>query len=202
MVQSARPVTTPQSSLTSKGASGARRTPMASGERKEHLLEPGGAELRRGAQLGKRTDAPHRAAGEQDEAVADTLGIGELMDGEHERAAVRRHLAQERHDLAGLPEVEAVERLVQQQQWMRGKQGERQHQPAAIALREREHTLAEDGRQTNRANRVGKLLLRSFIDRGEECEHVRYELVIPGPQAVRQIEDDIAAAADRKRRTS
>jgi hypothetical protein len=39
-------------------------------------------------------------------------------------------------DHANLPEVKAVERFVHQQQRVRRKQSQRQHQPLAVALRE------------------------------------------------------------------
>ena len=56
--------------------------------------------------------AHHAAAGEQHEAVAGAAGVGELMDREEQRAAARRLGAQSAIDLAGLTQVEPVERLV------------------------------------------------------------------------------------------
>src|SRR5215510_749568 len=105
MVQSARPLTMPHSSLTSRGRSGARRsamTPrdmMVSGERKEHVLQTRCSQSCSGTQLVERADAAHGAVGQQHKAVADALGIRQLMDCQHERAAARRLAANERHHL-------------------------------------------------------------------------------------------------------
>src|SRR6266852_1988064 len=86
MVHSARPPSTSRSSFMSSGRKGARCTAAASGERKEHLLQR--RPSARMAQLVERAGAPQAAVGEQHEAVADPLGIGQLVDGENERAAL------------------------------------------------------------------------------------------------------------------
>src|SRR5262249_61969293 len=91
MVHSARPLSTPHSSLTSKGRSGARCTPMASGERKENLLQRGRSLFGRRTKLVERADAAHSTGGEQHETVTDAFGVGELMDRQHQRASTRRH---------------------------------------------------------------------------------------------------------------
>src|SRR5215510_1752014 len=125
MVQSARPLTMPHSSLTSSGRSGARRsamTPrdmMVSGERKENVLQSGRCQSCSGTQLVERADAAHCTVGQQHKAVADALGVSQLMDCQNERAATRRLAANERHHLARLPQIEAVEGLVHQQERLR-----------------------------------------------------------------------------------
>src|SRR5215471_1335859 len=86
MVQSARPLRMPRSSLTSSGRSGLRRSAMTSGERKEDVLQAGRHQLCLGAQHVERSNAADRAVREQHKTVADALGIGELMDREHECA--------------------------------------------------------------------------------------------------------------------
>src|SRR5215470_13300081 len=115
MVQSARPLRMPRSSLASSGLSGVRRTAMTSGERKENVLQAGGQQLCLGAQLLERAGPAHGAVREQHEAVADALGVGELMDREHERAAGWSYATDQPHHVAGLSQVEAVERLIHQQ---------------------------------------------------------------------------------------
>ena len=62
---------------------------------------------------------------EQHEAIANTFGIDELMDRENKRAPIARDAAEQTHDLARLPEVEAVERLVHDKKRMRCEQRER-----------------------------------------------------------------------------
>src|SRR5215475_1247893 len=112
IVHSARPVITPHSSLASRGRNGAWATVAASGERKEHILELGRREGGARAKLVERARTANSPVGEQHETVAHALGISQLMNGEHEPPSTRCRLANKAHDLAGLPEIEAVERLV------------------------------------------------------------------------------------------
>src|SRR5262245_26864961 len=128
IAQSARPLTMPQSSLTSRGRSGAVRnmTPRdmtTSGERKEHVLQADRSQSCFCTQLIERAHAADFAVGEEHEAIADALGVVELMDCQHERATAGRHAPNERRDLARLSQIEAVERLVHQQQRLRREQG-------------------------------------------------------------------------------
>ena len=68
-------------------------------------------------QLAERSDSTHLPSGEQYEAVANAFRVGELMDGENERAPVPWRLpADHANDVAGLPEIESVERLVHHQE--------------------------------------------------------------------------------------
>src|SRR5215475_7230848 len=119
IVHSARPVITPHSSLASRGRNGAWAAVAASGERKEHILELGRRERGARAQLVERARTANSAAGEQHETVAHALGISQLMNGEKERAPARRRFANELHHVPRLPEIEPVEGLIQQEQWMR-----------------------------------------------------------------------------------
>src|SRR5262245_35360144 len=107
MVHSARPLRTSRSSLPNSGARLARLTVTVSGERKEHVLQSCRVVAARRAQLLERADAVHAAVRQQHEAVADPLGVDELMNREDERAAAGGHIAQHAHDLARLLEVEA-----------------------------------------------------------------------------------------------
>lgn len=59
-------------------------------------------------------------------AIAYALGVAELVDGDQQRAAIFRLVSQRAHDLACLPQIEAVKRLVHQQQGERRQQLERQ----------------------------------------------------------------------------
>src|SRR5262245_55561136 len=101
-VHSARPASTSRSSLASKGVSAGRAIEAASGERTEYFLQPcrGFARLR--AQLRQRPDPAQAAVRNQQEAVADALGIDQLVDGEHEGATAGRDLANDLHDLTRL----------------------------------------------------------------------------------------------------
>src|SRR5262245_33118463 len=102
MTQSARPLTISRSSLASSGRSGARETGAGSGERKEDLLEMRRRQMRARAQAGERALAAQAPLRQQKEAVAHALGVGELMDREHEGAPARGRAAQHLGDGAGL----------------------------------------------------------------------------------------------------
>src|SRR3954453_10422117 len=127
MVQSARPLTMSRSSLASNGRNGARWTTTASGERKEDVLQSarGHAGLR--AQVRERPGATDPAVREQHEAITDPLGVDQLMNCQNKRAPIARDRADHAHELARLAEVEAVERLVHQQERLWRNQRERQH---------------------------------------------------------------------------
>src|SRR6266403_4125113 len=104
------PVTSSRISLRNSGATGAR----GSCERKEDLFEIGAdRQPGRSRQLGQRANAHHAAAGEEHEPVAYALGVAELVDRQHQGAAISRLVSQQVHHLACLAQIEAVERLVQ-----------------------------------------------------------------------------------------
>src|ERR1039458_7506565 len=87
-------------------------------EGKEDLLEPGAVhagETGERAQFGQRAHTHYAAAAEQHQAVAHAGGIHQLVNRDEEGAAARGDGAQQRHDIAGLAKIEAVERFVQQQ---------------------------------------------------------------------------------------
>src|SRR5262244_1384333 len=106
MIHRARPLTISHSSLPSSGRSGARGCVDVSGERKEDLLEARVGKAGMGPQLAERPDAAHAAVGQKDETIADALGVGQLMNREDERAAVRGLAAQHAGDRARLAEIE------------------------------------------------------------------------------------------------
>src|SRR5689334_17494784 len=82
-------------------------------ERKEHLFEIGLRPSDASAQLGQIAGGDGAPVVEQEKAVADARRVGELMNGEDERASAGGAGAKKLHRRAGLPEVEAVERLVE-----------------------------------------------------------------------------------------
>src|SRR5712691_3507725 len=139
MTQSARPLRISRNSLASSRRSGACASIDVSGERKKHLFESRGRQIRALTKLLERAGAAHAPGGQQDEAIADALRVSELVDGEDERAAVRGDLAQRAGDRARLAQIEAVERLVHQQQRMRRDERERKQQAAVETLREAMH---------------------------------------------------------------
>jgi hypothetical protein len=98
-----------------------------------------------------------------------------------------------------LPEIETVERLVHEQEGVRRQQCERQHQAAAEALRQRAHALAQHRPEAERANDLRDGALSPAIHGHEQLDHPGDILIFPGPQSVRQVEQELAAMrqADR-----
>src|SRR5580693_976681 len=90
------------------------------GECKKHSLQVLVC-LRRCAQFGEsrelrdRAFTAYAAAAEQHEPVAEARGIADLVNGEEERPAARHVYAQRRRDVTRLPQIEPVERLVDEQ---------------------------------------------------------------------------------------
>src|SRR5262245_18432678 len=108
---SARPEKISQSSLASSGASGAQ---IDSGERMESVLQAGVGQVDAHAQFRQRATTAHAAVGQQHEAIAHAFGIGQLMNGEDQRAPLAGYATEQLGDGARLPQVKAVERLVHQ----------------------------------------------------------------------------------------
>ena len=84
------------------------------------------------------------ATSEQNQAVTDTLRIDQLMNGENECSAASGMVAEHVDDLARLPQIKAVERLIHQQDGMRRQQSQRQQEATVIPLRQRMHALVKD----------------------------------------------------------
>src|ERR1051326_184661 len=110
MIHSARPPAISRSSFASRGRSGAVRR-SSSRERKEYFLQACVAAAGSCSELIERPAAAHAPVREQNKTAADPFGIGQLMDREHERAALVGLGAEQAHDVAGLAQIEAVERL-------------------------------------------------------------------------------------------
>src|SRR5258708_38265377 len=96
----------------------------ALGEGKEDLLEirrqvVAGALARKRRKRAKGAFGDDTAAAQQHEAIADLRGVGDLVNGQEERAVWRKVLAQRRSRLAALTKVETFERLVDQKYRLR-----------------------------------------------------------------------------------
>src|SRR5689334_20351277 len=98
------------------------------GERKEDLFEiVAGARAARRRQRGQLATGPFAArapAAQQHEPIADAAGVPDLVNRQEHRAARRRVGWQNARDVAALPQVEAVERLVGEQQRLRHQQAD------------------------------------------------------------------------------
>jgi hypothetical protein len=97
-------------------------------EAKKHLLQIGACRARLRRQLGQSAQAQAPSGIEQQQPVADAFGVLQLVDRQHQRALVG-HFAQQRHDMQGLAQVEAIEGLVEDQDGLRREQCQRQQQP-------------------------------------------------------------------------
>ena len=65
------------------------------------------------------------------------------MNGENERAATSGVVAEQIDDLPRLPQIEAIKRLIHQQDGMRRQQSQRQQKPTIIPLRQGMYALVE-----------------------------------------------------------
>src|SRR5512132_576207 len=117
------------------------------GEREEHLLEPALGQPGAGAQLRERALAGYPAAGEQHETVADPPGVGELMDRDEERSALARRAAKDLFHFAGLPQVEAVEGFVEQEDRPRDSQTEDEEETPPLALGKGADVFRQEARE-------------------------------------------------------
>src|SRR5215831_3117811 len=106
-------------------------------EGKEHLFEIAGRRAARGClrrELVERALAANRATAQQDEAVADTSRVLDLVNRQEHGPASGRVGAQRLRHLAALTKVETVERLVSQQKRLRHQQSNRKERALALAL--------------------------------------------------------------------
>src|SRR4051794_661619 len=160
-VHSGRPLTISRTSFMTSGRMGARRGTNESGERKEYILQCGFPALR--AKLIKRADTAHPTIRKQHEAVTDALGIHQLVDGENEGSPPACHLAQHAHDLARLSQIESVEGLIHEQEWLRCQKRERQHEPSIEAFGQRADPFTQHRCKPDGTNDRGNLLARTAV---------------------------------------
>src|SRR5438876_821244 len=105
IVHRARPPATSHSSFTSSGRRCARLRAGGSGERKKDILQTARRLRRRRAQLLARPGAADTTLTEQNEPVAHSFRIVQLVNGKEQRTAGGGDAAQDLHHLARLPEV-------------------------------------------------------------------------------------------------
>src|SRR6202035_5079752 len=115
MIHSARPHRIARNSFTMSGRKGARNALISSGERKKNLLQTA-ADAARGtrAQFVEGSNTAHDPGGQKDEAFANALRFGKLVNGKNEAASRSQHLAQYAHHLTPLLGIEAIEWLIHQ----------------------------------------------------------------------------------------
>src|SRR5438034_10480848 len=112
------------------------------GEGKKHLLQirgrrSGPATGRLRGQLVERPLAARAAAAQQNEAIAHACGVGDLMNGEEQRPSLRRVPSKRLRHLSALAQIEAVERLVGEQHWLRRHQADGEQRALTLAFRQR-----------------------------------------------------------------
>src|SRR5262245_14450267 len=130
----ARPLTISRNSFANKGETGARRSGEVSGESKKDLLQVRARTIGSATQLFERTDTADSTVRQQGETITHLFGIVELMDRQQQRPATRRYALQHTRHVARLSEIEAVERLVHQQNRVSCQKSECDDQAAVIAF--------------------------------------------------------------------
>src|ERR1700730_7716554 len=101
------------------------------------------------AQFVERADSPDPSVRKQCEPIAHLFGISELMDRKKERASARRDAPQHTHHVPGLPQIEAVEWLVHQQNGVAREKSERDNQAAIVAFGQGMNALRQDRPETD-----------------------------------------------------
>src|SRR5262249_310850 len=74
------------------------------------------------------------APAQEHETIADLCGIRDLMDGQEERAVRRQMLAERGSRVSALPQVETLERFVDEEDRLRRKQAKREQRAFALSL--------------------------------------------------------------------
>src|SRR5262249_17534695 len=103
MIHNARPPATSRISFTTSGVNGAVAGLSASCERKKEVLQVSVRKAGLRAKLIERAGAANAPVGQEDEAIADALGIRELMNAQKKRAALPGLCTQPLSDFACLP---------------------------------------------------------------------------------------------------
>jgi hypothetical protein len=115
------------------------------------------------------------------------------VDREKQCASAAGVLAQRRADLARLTQIEAVERLVTEQQRMRRQHADGQQRALALPLRERADPRSEERREFQPPDDVGNRGGRSAEKPHRIVERPRQRLRWPRRDAVGHIEDSRGA---------
>jgi hypothetical protein len=116
---------------------------IASPERKEDVLQRASLVDRRlghaRSELVERALAADQSIAQEHEPVADPRGVADLMDRQEQRPPGGCHLAKQSGHFTRLPEVEAVERFVEQQDRVRSNQPHGQQHALPLSLRQLVH---------------------------------------------------------------
>jgi hypothetical protein len=93
-----------------------------SGEGKEHLLQSCSSSTRASPEVFESALAPYTSSREQYKPAAKPLSVTELMNGDEQRSVGAAQAAKNPHDLACLPEIETIERLIDHDERLRREQ--------------------------------------------------------------------------------
>ena len=162
---------------------------------------PLGADPLCARKLVERSLADDAAAAQQNETIANARGVAQLVDRQKQRAPCRACVAQDLHDVARLPEIESVERLVEHQQRLRRQQADREQHAPVFALGQlaeprAEQRLESERRATTSSTRdAGDAPCRPAMKRSTQLDR----LVGPGPNAVGHEEQSVFALGGRDR---
>src|ERR1700730_10382730 len=163
-------------------------------EGKEDLLEIrrqvlARALARNGGEHVTRALGDDATATQEHEAIADLGRIRDLVDGQKERAIRRNMLAQRGGGFAALAQIQALERLVDQEYRLWGEQPEREQGPFALSFGQ----SADRHSHQRRQGEIGDHLLVDFPTTTKEAEavfqHPAHRLVRPWSNAIRDVEE-------------
>jgi hypothetical protein len=169
----------------------------ASGKRKEDVLKRARRQVGLHAKVIERAGTANATMGEQNEAIANPLGVKELVDRENQRSSAGHGLAKQRHHFTRLLEIEAIKWFIHEQHGMRRQKSKRPHQPPGEALRQGAYPLWPHRPEPDGAHDVINVLRRSAVDAGKEGKHPLDILIAVWPHAIWKIENMIAPMRER-----
>jgi hypothetical protein len=167
------------------------------GEGKEDLFQvvAGGAGL--GGQFGYGAFAADLALIQQDEAVAKAGGIVDLVDGEEESSAGGGVLAEGGGDVAGLAEVEAFERFIDEEGGLTRQKADGEESAFALAFRECAEALGEEWAEVELVEDAGEKFGAAAQEAYGEVEDPVEGLSGPGADAIGHVVQEFMAGWER-----
>src|SRR5262249_1646323 len=172
-------------------------------ERKEHLFEvAAGRGAARGGerrQLLQRPFAASSSAAQQHESIARARRIADLMNRQEHRASGRCVRAQRLRRVAALPQVEAVERFVGEQQRLRHQQAAREECALALPFRQVADCGVENRRQLEALDHLVAKMRAAAEEAEREIDRPAHRLRRPRRDRIRQIEERARALARGER---
>ena len=147
------------------------------------------------AQLAQRALRDRAPVLQQHEPVAQACRVAHAVDRHDQRASAGGDPSEERDRVARQPQVEAVERLVEQQHGVRREQRGGDEHALPLPLRQRaDRPVVQLGQSQRRMHVVAQRGVAVAVERAREVEHPARGLRLPRRDAVGKVEQHPARA--------